>query len=81
MPVASDIESCLPTNLFPSFESVTSLSGSVLIVAVSFLVPCVCHLNLFGVYRNMGYELSGIVGIILLAVLVGVVGIHQLLKL
>ncbi|PSS04317.1 Vacuolar amino acid transporter like [Actinidia chinensis var. chinensis] len=63
--------------LFPSFESVTSLSGAVLIVAVSFLLPCVCYLKIFGVYRNMGYELAGIVGIILLAVLVGVVGTYS----
>ncbi|XP_057462758.1 amino acid transporter AVT1I-like isoform X3 [Actinidia eriantha] len=63
--------------LFPSFESVISLSGAVLIVAVSFLLPCVCYLKIFGVYRNMGYELAGIVGIILLAVLVGVVGTYS----
>ncbi|KAL7193688.1 hypothetical protein ACSBR2_025327 [Camellia fascicularis] len=46
--------------LFPSFKSVTSLSGAFLIVSVSFLLPCFFYLKIFGVYRNLGYELVGI---------------------
>lgn len=63
--------------LFPSFESVSSLSGALLIVLVSFLLPCVCYLKIFGIYRHFGYELAGISGIILLAVLVGAVGTYS----
>ncbi|KAK9274714.1 hypothetical protein L1049_021965 [Liquidambar formosana] len=63
--------------VFPSFQSVTSLSGAVLIVFVSFLLPCVCYLKIFGVRNNLGYELVGIVGIMLMAVLVGVVGTYS----
>lgn len=47
---------------FPSFESVTSLIGAVLIVSVSFSLSSVCHLKIFEVYRNFGFELAGIVG-------------------
>ncbi|KAF7153299.1 hypothetical protein RHSIM_Rhsim01G0012900 [Rhododendron simsii] len=63
--------------LFPSFESVTSLSGAGLIILVSFLLPCLCYLKIFGIYRHFGYELAGISGIIVLAVLVGVVGTYS----
>ncbi|KAF5956685.1 hypothetical protein HYC85_003910 [Camellia sinensis] len=63
--------------LFPSFESVTSLSGAFLIVSVSFLLPCLFYLKIFGVYRNLGYELASIVGIIFMAVLVGIVGTYS----
>ncbi|KAK3017360.1 hypothetical protein RJ639_006174 [Escallonia herrerae] len=63
--------------VFPSFESVTSLSGSILIVSVSFLLPCVCYMKIFGLHRSFGTELVVIVGLVLMAVLVGVVGTYS----
>ncbi|KAH9806162.1 Aa trans domain-containing protein [Citrus sinensis] len=63
--------------VFPSFQSVTSLSGAFLIVAVSFLLPCVCYLKIFQVHRNWGYELIGILIIMLLVVFVGVLGTYS----
>lgn len=63
--------------VFPSFQSVTSLSGAFLIVVVSFLLPCVCYLKIFQVHRNWGYELIGILIIMLLAVFVGVLGTYS----
>ncbi|KAH9805380.1 Aa trans domain-containing protein [Citrus sinensis] len=54
--------------VFPSFQSVTSLIGAFLKVVVSFLLPCVSYLNISEVYRNWGYELIGILAIMLLAV-------------
>ncbi|KDO73435.1 hypothetical protein CISIN_1g044509mg, partial [Citrus sinensis] len=53
--------------VFPSFQSVTSLIGAFLKVVVSFLLPCVSYLNISEVYRNWGYELIGILAIMLLA--------------
>ncbi|KAK9210243.1 hypothetical protein WN944_002613 [Citrus x changshan-huyou] len=69
--------------VFPSFQSVTSLIGAFLKVVVSFLLPCVSYLNISEVYRNWGYELIGILAIMLLAVFfLGCwVHIHLLLKL
>lgn len=63
--------------VFPSFQSVTSLSGAFLIVVVSFLLPCVCYLKIFQVHRNLGYELIGILIIMLLPVFVGVLGTYS----
>ncbi|KAH9654164.1 Aa trans domain-containing protein [Citrus sinensis] len=63
--------------VFPSFQSVTSLSGAFLIVVVSFLLPCVCYLKIFQVHRNWGYELIGILIIMLLPVFVGVLGTYS----
>ncbi|XP_031285014.1 amino acid transporter AVT1I-like [Pistacia vera] len=63
--------------VFPSFQSVASLSGAFLIVVVSFLLPCVCYLKMFQVYKNWGFELAGIVVITLMAVLVGILGTYS----
>ncbi|KAJ0031609.1 hypothetical protein Pint_14285 [Pistacia integerrima] len=63
--------------VFPSFQSVASLSGAFLIVVVSFLLPCVCYLKMFQVYKNWGFELAGIVVITLMAVLVGIFGTYS----
>lgn len=63
--------------VFPSFQSVVSLSGAFLIVIVSFLLPCVCYLKIFEAYRNWGFELFGIVVIMLMAVFVGVLGTYS----
>ncbi|XP_020534696.1 amino acid transporter AVT1I isoform X2 [Jatropha curcas] len=63
--------------VFPSFQSVTSLSGAFLVVSVSFLLPCVCYLKIFEIYRNWGIELVVIMIIILMAVIVGAVGTYS----
>ncbi|KAH7569289.1 hypothetical protein JRO89_XS06G0138400 [Xanthoceras sorbifolium] len=63
--------------VFPSFQSVASLSGAVLIVVVSFLLPCLCYLKIFEVYRNWGFELVTIVVIMLMSVFVGVLGTYS----
>ncbi|KAI3665165.1 hypothetical protein L6452_43786 [Arctium lappa] len=62
---------------FPSFESVTSLSGAALIVSVSFLLPCACYLKIFQVYKSFGFELVVIGGLVVLAILLGVVGTYS----
>ncbi|KAK6942370.1 Amino acid transporter, transmembrane domain, partial [Dillenia turbinata] len=62
---------------FPSFQSVTSLSGALLIAFVSFLFPCLCYLKIFGVHKSLGFELASIVGVIIMAILVGVIGTYS----
>ncbi|PWA92939.1 Amino acid transporter, transmembrane [Artemisia annua] len=66
--------------IFPSFESVTSLSGAALIVIVSFVLPCACYLKIFKVYRNFGVDLVVIMGLVVLAILVGVVGTYSSIR-
>ncbi|OMO61043.1 Amino acid transporter, transmembrane [Corchorus capsularis] len=63
--------------VFPSFQSVMSLCGAVLVVFVSFLFPCLCYLKTFEIYKKWGIELVGIVIIMLLALAVGSVGTYS----
>ncbi|OMP05662.1 Amino acid transporter, transmembrane [Corchorus olitorius] len=63
--------------VFPSFQSVMSLCGAVLVVCVSFLFPCLCYLKTFEIYKKWGIELVGIVIIMLLALGVGSVGTYS----
>ncbi|KAJ6759256.1 hypothetical protein OIU74_025848 [Salix koriyanagi] len=63
--------------VFPSFQSVISLCGAVLIVVVSFLLPCACYLKIFEVHKKWGIELSGILTIMLLSLVVGAVGTYS----
>ncbi|OWM89952.1 hypothetical protein CDL15_Pgr012589 [Punica granatum] len=41
---------------FPSFQSLASLIGAIMIVLVSFVIPCVCYVKIFEVYRSWGTE-------------------------
>ncbi|KAL4569201.1 hypothetical protein LXL04_024835 [Taraxacum kok-saghyz] len=61
----------------PSFESVASLSGAALVVSVSFLLPCACYLKIFQVYRSFGFDLFLIMGLVVLAILLGVAGTYS----
>ncbi|KAJ6759257.1 hypothetical protein OIU74_025849 [Salix koriyanagi] len=63
--------------VFPSFQSVTSLSGAVLIVVVSFLLPCACYLKIFKVNQKWGIELACILTIMLMSVVGGAVGTYS----
>ncbi|XP_010268538.1 PREDICTED: vacuolar amino acid transporter 1-like [Nelumbo nucifera] len=63
--------------VFPFFGYLMAFIGAVLIVVVSFLLPCTCYLKITGAYRNWGYETVGIVGIMSMATLVGVVGTYS----
>lgn len=63
--------------VFPSFQSLTSLSGAALIVIVSFFLPCACYLKIFKVHQKWGTELAGILTIMLMSVVVGAVGTYS----
>lgn len=71
------VSSVVCASVFPSFQSVASLSGALLIMVVSFLLPCLCYLKMFQVYRKWGFELAGIVAIMLMAVFVGILGTYS----
>lgn len=82
-PISIIIRTCLLISavvlalLFPYFQTVTALSGAVLVVSVSFLLPCICYLKIFQAYQNWGIELAGILTIILMAILVGILGTYS----
>ncbi|KAJ6958127.1 hypothetical protein D5086_032218 [Populus alba] len=63
--------------VFPSFQSLSSLSGAALVVIVSFFLPCACYLKIFKVYQKWGTELAGILTVMLMSVVVGAVGTYS----
>lgn len=62
--------------LFPFFGLLMALVGAILNVTVSILLPCICYLKIFG-GKKWRYEFVIIVGIILVAILVGVMGTYS----
>ncbi|KAK9275264.1 hypothetical protein L1049_022526 [Liquidambar formosana] len=63
--------------VFPYYESLMAIVGSIFVVLGSFLIPCMCYLKIFYSYRNWSYELMGKVGIILFGTLAGVLGTYS----
>lgn len=62
--------------LFPFFGLLMALVGAILNVTVSILLPCICYLKIFG-GKKWRYEFVIIVGIILVAILAGVMGTYS----
>lgn len=63
--------------VFPSFQTVASLSGALLVVMVSFILPCLCYLKMFQLYKNWGFELVGIVVVMVMSGFVAVLGTYS----
>ncbi|KAL6334792.1 hypothetical protein AAG906_021759 [Vitis piasezkii] len=62
--------------IFPYFESLMAVVGSICVVLASFLLPCCCYLKISGTYRKWSYELVGIIWIIIFGTVAGVVGTY-----
>ncbi|GMH13380.1 hypothetical protein Nepgr_015221 [Nepenthes gracilis] len=63
--------------LFPYFESLMSIIGSVFVVLVSFLLPCFCYLKISGSRRCWSWKSVGNIGIIVFATFAGVIGTYS----
>ncbi|KAK6920906.1 Amino acid transporter, transmembrane domain [Dillenia turbinata] len=66
--------------VFPFFGYLMALVGAILNVSVSIVLPCICYLKIFEVYKRWGFELVFIGGIIVMAFLVGVLGTYSSVK-
>ncbi|KAJ3679669.1 hypothetical protein LUZ60_017680 [Juncus effusus] len=63
--------------LVPFFGYLMALVGSLLSVIVSFLLPCICYLKIFGIERCRMAELVLICGILVLGLLVATMGTYS----
>ncbi|ONI11962.1 hypothetical protein PRUPE_4G137000 [Prunus persica] len=63
--------------VFPYYETLMAIVGSLFTVSVSFILPCMCYLKLSACYRSGNYKLLGSVGIIAFGTLVGVLGTYS----
>ncbi|KAJ3679670.1 hypothetical protein LUZ60_017681 [Juncus effusus] len=63
--------------LVPFFGYLMALVGSLLSVIVSFLLPCICYLKIFGIERCRKAELVLICGILVLGLLVATMGTYS----
>ena len=66
--------------VIPFFGLLMALIGSILSVTVSILLPCLCYLKIFESYKRLGLELVIILGVVVLALSVGVMGTYSSLK-
>uniref|UniRef100_A0A5B7B201 Putative Transmembrane amino acid transporter family protein isoform 1 n=2 Tax=Davidia involucrata TaxID=16924 RepID=A0A5B7B201_DAVIN len=63
--------------VFPYFESLMAIVGSIFVVLASFLIPCLCYLKISSSYQRWSYELMGIMGIVVFATFAGVFGTYS----
>ncbi|GAB4854740.1 hypothetical protein Ancab_023326 [Ancistrocladus abbreviatus] len=63
--------------LFPYFESLMSIIGSIFVVCASFLLPSLCYLKISDSYRQWNWKFMTILGIIVFATVAGIVGTYS----
>ncbi|KAM3703561.1 hypothetical protein ACB098_04G104700 [Castanea mollissima] len=66
--------------VIPFFGLLMALIGSILSITVSILLPCLCYLKIFESYKRLGLKLVIILGVVVLALSVGVMGTYSSLK-
>ncbi|KAK3227635.1 hypothetical protein Dsin_007497 [Dipteronia sinensis] len=54
--------------LFPYFENLVSIIGSIFVVLASFVLPCLCYMKIFDLYKNFSYKRIGFAGIIVFGI-------------
>lgn len=60
---------------FPHFESLMAIVGSIFIVLVSFILPCLFYLKIYDSYhQGWSYKTIGSIGIIIFGTLAGIFG-------
>ncbi|KAK3042630.1 hypothetical protein RJ639_000882 [Escallonia herrerae] len=75
--VALLFSTVLVAYVFPYYESLMAIVGSIFVVLGSFLLPCLCYLKITESYRNWSYKLMGTVGIIVFGSLAGILGTYS----
>ncbi|KAJ8774992.1 hypothetical protein K2173_019996 [Erythroxylum novogranatense] len=60
----------------PFFGDLMSLVGAFLSMSASIVIPCLCYLKISGAYRRFQFELVVILGVLVLAVVVGILGTY-----
>ncbi|XP_019072519.1 amino acid transporter AVT1I isoform X2 [Vitis vinifera] len=75
--VALLISTVIVACVFPYYESLMAIVGSVFVVSASFLLPCLCYLKISDLNWNWNCEQMGIVGIIVFGILAGVLGTYS----
>lgn len=64
--------------VFPYFENLMAIVGSIFVVLASFILPCLCYLRISSSsHRSWDYKVIGIVGIIVFATIAGVLGTYS----
>ncbi|KAJ8775133.1 hypothetical protein K2173_020137 [Erythroxylum novogranatense] len=60
----------------PFFGQLMSLVGAFLSMSASIVIPCLCYLKISGAYRRFQFEVVVILGVLVLAVMVGILGTY-----
>lgn len=64
--------------IFPYYEFLMAIVGSIFVVSASFLLPCFCYLRISDLsVSSWNCEHMGIVGILVFGILAGVVGTYS----
>ncbi|KAJ9673031.1 hypothetical protein PVL29_026350 [Vitis rotundifolia] len=75
--VALLISTVIVAYVFPYYESLMAIVGSVFVVSASFLLPCLCYLKISDLNWNWNCEQMGVFGIIVFGILAGVLGTYS----
>ncbi|XP_004300782.1 PREDICTED: vacuolar amino acid transporter 1-like isoform X1 [Fragaria vesca subsp. vesca] len=65
---------------FPYFDTLLALVGAILCVTMSMLVPCICYLKIFRLYRKCTVEVAIIGCIMVISVTMGGLGTYTSIK-
>lgn len=64
--------------VFPYFENLMAIVGSIFVVLASFILPCLCYLKIsYPSHRSWDYKVMGIGGIVVFGTIAGVLGTYS----
>ncbi|PON77147.1 Amino acid transporter, transmembrane domain containing protein [Parasponia andersonii] len=71
------VSSTIVAYVFPYFENLMAIVGSIFVVLASFVLPCLCYLKISSSHGSWNFKLVGNVTIIVFATLAGVLGTYS----
>ncbi|PON58776.1 Amino acid transporter, transmembrane domain containing protein [Trema orientale] len=71
------VSSTIVAYVFPYFENLMAIVGSIFVVLASFVLPCLCYLKISSSYGSWNFKLVGNVAVIVFATLAGVLGTYS----
>ncbi|XP_018847933.2 amino acid transporter AVT1I-like [Juglans regia] len=64
-------------HVFPYFENLMAIIGSIFVVAASFVLPCLCYLKIVVSLNGWSNKLMGVVAIIVFGSVAGILGTYS----
>uniref|UniRef100_A0A7N0UME0 Amino acid transporter transmembrane domain-containing protein n=1 Tax=Kalanchoe fedtschenkoi TaxID=63787 RepID=A0A7N0UME0_KALFE len=75
--IALLISTVMVAYVFPYYETLMAIIGSIFVVLGSFIIPCLCYLKISRFRRRWGYETTAIILILIFSATAAIIGTYS----